>query len=409
MCLLYKTWWVRMKLDDFSALCKARFDAYFKDIELKVKKGMVLKNGRTVKYVYYPTMILCIESEGRIFSVELLGVSKERKSLKVKKRDGISIRELTSIHRGNIKEQCFFIFSGDNVMGNMIFYDHNVLKLHDSSKHPFLDKFKVKFVPEENVTQLLNFKDDFTTGMIFDCVLAYENNGIFRSRYIFEMMFFTTNTTVPELDAQMNIYMKRIPGSLYGVRCLDNIDEESWVKASYLLNLILNDKIHETTIGDYLNDHPDIICKALGYDSIIYEPNLKWIDKTDDNLDQFINPDALLKRADGNYDICDFKKGLLKRKKVTRGERNRRRFIDDVDEGLAQLDNYEEYFSYQKNKDYAKSKYGVNVDCPKKILIIGNIENTIHIEVEQALRGRSNTFVIDYDLLISYYYNSLRS
>ncbi|HBQ7350260.1 TPA: hypothetical protein L8Q33_005311, partial [Klebsiella pneumoniae] len=151
----------------------------------------------------------------------------------------------------------------------------------------------------------------------------------------------------------------------------------------------------------------EIICRALGYDSIVYEPSLKWVEKTKDNTDVYINPDALLKRPDGNYDICDFKKGLLKRKKITKDERRRRRFIDDVDEGIAQLDNYEEYFTYDGNKKYALDKYNVSISEPRKILIIGNVENTVLIEVEQALRGRKDNLVIDYDSLISYYVGSI--
>ncbi|EPU1201600.1 hypothetical protein ACVUNX_005261, partial [Klebsiella pneumoniae] len=88
-------------------------------------------------------------------------------------------------------------------------------------------------------------------------------------------------------------------------------------------------------------------------------------------------------------------------------ERRRRRFIDDVDEGIAQLDNYEEYFTYDGNKKYALDKYNVSISEPRKILIIGNVENTVLIEVEQALRGRKDNLVIDYDSLISYYVGSI--
>ncbi|MGR7448909.1 Shedu anti-phage system protein SduA domain-containing protein [Klebsiella aerogenes] len=396
-----------MKLDDFSLFCKRKFDSHFKEIEVKVKNGEVWCDGCVIKDVYYPTMILCVESEGRVFSVEFLGISRERKPLKVKKRNNISVRELTSLCRSDIEDRSAFIMTGRNTFRNIIFYDHDVYRLRDPIKYSFLNSIGVNFSFTNSMTHLVDFVGEFTSGMLSECVLAYENNGFFRARYIFEIIMTTANINNHELDVEIDYLMGVEKNSVYGVRYLSGGEDESWTKASHLLNLVLNDKIHETTIGDYLNDHPDIICKALGYESIIYEPSLKWVEKTEDNLDQYINPDALLKRSDGSYDICDFKKGLLKRKNITKGERKRRRFVDDVNEGLAQLDNYEEYFSYQENKKHAFFKYGIKTNKPKKILIIGNIENAISIEVEQALRGRENTMVIDYDLLISYYFGTV--
>ena len=53
-------------------------------------------------------------------------------------------------------------------------------------------------------------------------------------------------------------------------------------------------------------------------------------------------------------------------------------------------------------------RFGVEVDMPRKILIVGNLENSKKEEVEQALRGRSNTLVIDYDSLVSSYIGSIK-
>ncbi|EIW9022164.1 TPA: hypothetical protein ACHFOT_003508 [Klebsiella pneumoniae] len=397
-----------MNLNEFSSICKKKLDSHFKSVEMKVKQGGVRFNGGdVVNHVFYPTMILCIESDKRIFSMELIGVSRERKPLRIKKRNNVSVRELTSLSRDDIAEVFAFKMTGRNTFNGLIFYDHNAYQFHDSQNHPLLERYDARIAFSRHTTHLIDFHVDFTTCMLSDCMIAYVNNGFFRSRYIYEMFFSSVRTNEDELRKELDYYMNRDAGIIFGVRCFPSDEDISWVKASHLINLVLNDKIHETTIGDYLNDHPEIICRALGYDSIVYEPSLKWVEKTKDNTDVYINPDALLKRPDGNYDICDFKKGLLKRKKITKDERRRRRFIDDVDEGIAQLDNYEEYFTYDGNKKYALDKYNVSISEPRKILIIGNVENTVLIEVEQALRGRKDNLVIDYDSLISYYVGSI--
>ncbi|MNR29951.1 hypothetical protein D3C85_1473720 [compost metagenome] len=105
----------------------------------------------------------------------------------------------------------------------------------------------------------------------------------------------------------------------------------------------------------------------------------------------------LVRRADGYYDIYDLKTAALAKKNITKGGRKRRRFIDYVEEGVAQLVNYEEYFSYPKNAEYAHKKYGVQCKEPKLVLIVGSWENSSIEEVQQARRRYPNIEIIDYD------------
>ena len=79
------------------------------------------------------------------------------------------------------------------------------------------------------------------------------------------------------------------------------------------------------------------------------------------------------------------------------GGRKRRRFIDYVEEGVAQLANYEEYFTYPKNAEDAKEKYSVEVNKPKLVLVVGSWENSSQEEVTQALRRYPSVEIIDYD------------
>lgn len=396
-----------MNLDDFSLLCKRKLDGYYKKVESEISKGNVVNNGLVIDHVYYPTTILCVESEGRLLSVELLGLTKKRVSLKVKKRDNISVRELTLIDGGiDVELSCFNAGSRSSI-SNIMFSDKESMGLHDSQGNTLSRKFETRFVLGGPLTHLMGFSKQSKSCLVSECMLSYVKNNIYRLRYIHQLMMFNSELNEDEIISDMDSFIESENDEVFGVHYFSDEKELPWVKASYLMNLVLNDKIHETTIGDYLNDHSDILLKALGYKKIVYEPSLKWLEKTSDNPDIYINPDALLQREDGFYDICDFKKGLAKRKSLTKDERKRRRFVDEVNEGLAQLDNYEEYFTYALNAQHAIERFNVNVLSPMKILIIGNIENAKQDEIKQSLRGRSNVLVVDYDSLVASYIGAI--
>lgn len=396
-----------MNLDDFSLLCKRKLDGYYKKVDSEISKGNVVNNGRVVDHAYYPTTILCVESEGKLLSVELLGLTKIRTPLKIKKRDNILVRELTLIDRETDAEFPCFNAGSRSGLSNIMFCDKASMGLHDSQGNDLSRKFETRFVLDGPLTHLVGFSKGSKSHAISECMLSYVKNNIYRLRYIHQLMMFNSELNEDEISSDMGYFIENERNEVFGVHYFPDEKELPWIKASYLMNLVLNDKIHETTIGDYLNDHSDILLKALGYKGIIYEPSLEWLEKTCDNPDSYINPDALLQREDGFYDICDFKKGLTKRKSLTKDERKRRRFVDEVNEGLAQLDNYEEYFTYSLNAQHAIERFNVNVSSPMKILIIGNIENAKQDEIKQSLRGRSNVLVVDYDSLVASYIGAI--
>jgi hypothetical protein len=105
----------------------------------------------------------------------------------------------------------------------------------------------------------------------------------------------------------------------------------------------------------------------------------------------------MIERNDGFYDIYDLKTALLNKTSITKGERSRRRFIDYVEEGVAQLANYSEYFDYSKNCQFASEKYGIKVKNPNLVLVVGNFENANKTEIQEASRRLKNLTIIDYD------------
>jgi hypothetical protein len=111
----------------------------------------------------------------------------------------------------------------------------------------------------------------------------------------------------------------------------------------------------------------------------------------------------MAERADGFFDIYDLKTAQLDRTTLTRGEHRRRRFIDYVEEGMAQLANYREYFAFSRNAALAEQKYGIRVHNPRLTLIAGHTENVDMREVLEACRRYPDFALIDYDTLTQWF------
>jgi hypothetical protein len=97
---------------------------------------------------------------------------------------------------------------------------------------------------------------------------------------------------------------------------------------------------------------------------------------------------------------------LLAKPNITKGGRSRRRFIDSVEEGVAQLAHYADYFSHEDNKRYAFERYGITVNNPLLGLIVGNEENVTKAQVDEACRRLRSFELIDYDTLLQLYIKS---
>ena len=184
------------------------------------------------------------------------------------------------------------------------------------------------------------------------------------------------------------------------VKGIHVIESSEIVKAtvSQFQSMYLQPGLRETTIGDFIKTHPEVIKLAFNAKQFEYEPSLKWLEHDGTCQDSYINPDLIIENQNGHWDIYDLKTALLDKPRITKDDRKRRRFIDYVSEGVAQLANYREYFNYEENKSYALDKYGIKVSNPKLVLVVGNWDNFDPEEVAQASRFLDkNIEFIDYD------------
>jgi hypothetical protein len=203
-------------------------------------------------------------------------------------------------------------------------------------------------------------------------------------------------------------YLQNVFGGddVKGVQFCTRTDQEKPIVASHFASTFLFPGLRETTIGEFLRGHSDIITKAFCARGFVYEPLLEWQAGTGTPEDGAINPDLMIQRQDGFFDIYDLKLPLLNKSTITRADRPRRRFIDPVSEGIAQLSHYNEYFSFQENCEYARARYGIEVKDPKLGLIVGTYENVEKRHIDEAQRMYRDFELMDYDTLMNLYLNS---
>lgn len=237
-------------------------------------------------------------------------------------------------------------------------------------------------------------------------MLVHTDGKNTRAKYISELYICRKGTSVDALRTYFNYRttLATTANTIAGVNFYEKKEDGRRLVGSHLQSMVLTPHLHETSIGQFFDSHPEILAGALGSVDYIYENSFEWKENIQGNDDQFIRPDMLIRRADGYYDIVDFKTALLEKSSLTKAEMKRRRFIDGVNEGLAQLANYENYFQIAKNADYAMEKFKVQIKDPNLFLIVGNYDNASDTEIKEALRPfKQNTTVLDYDSIIQLY------
>jgi hypothetical protein len=138
------------------------------------------------------------------------------------------------------------------------------------------------------------------------------------------------------------------------------------------------------TVGEFLQQHEEILLSAFDATQLIREPILEAEDGT------ALTPDFILERSDGSHVIGDFALPLLE----TAKDGKKRRRSSDAAGDLARLTRYGQYFENADNSAFAKTKYGVEVSAPRKLLVTGQ-------ETEYA--AAADVELVDYETILRLY------
>lgn len=345
--------------------------------------------------ILYPNMLVITDCKG-YYIAELVG--------SVKRFSGLTVK----IHRERSIYRYFSQFDGDNP-DPVIYFDaseHGLSHLCISQggdierikqRFPSVELYDTELGRNGGSGSPLGFGPNFKSCFMEHCILINVKNELFRCKNILYSCVVKSAILKNELLDVFRIACgSGYIAAVHTVSC----GEERRVVAGQLQSMVLFPSLHETTLGEFLKLHPMVLKEVFKSDNIIYEPYLEWIEHDGTCEDLAINPDLLVKREDGFYDIYDLKTALLDKRKITKNGRSRRGLISYVEEGIGQLANYREYFAYAKNAELAERKYSVKVRDPRLVLVVGSWENVDAEEVEQACRKYgASVQVVDYDTI----------
>jgi hypothetical protein len=243
---------------------------------------------------------------------------------------------------------------------------------------------------------------DFVT--LEHVLLANSWSGLVRIRHINLVILIKKSTTISDWKQYLtDSYSVTDHVDIHGMQMLPRGVVRSTHLAAQFANLFLMDRLHETSLGTFIEQHREILLKALHATDLIPHPLLEWQVISRDPEEHSIIPDLLLQRPDGFWDIWDLKLPLLGRRDLTTGARNRRRFVNPIEDGIAQLAHYRQFLEVPENRTHLEEKYGAKLSEPRYGLIVGNYENVDANRIAEASRRLDHFEMIDYDSILQLY------
>ncbi len=392
-----------MNIDQLISVNKTVWKNYLNRIsKLRLENGLML----------FPKILLITEVNN-FFIIELLGATKSFEEIVVKKHKATNVESYLFQFNYDEKIQPKDTNEIDTFGITRILFGSLIEEEMIRTRFSFQNRWGSGIVTSHedlSASSFFNFSKGINFMEFNDCCIVNKLENVYRLKSIIHLHVVSKKITKPNykkylLNTLTNeiVSTNDVKGALFS----DSIDVETNILYSQFLNIYSFSSLRETTIGEFLNKNPSILKKAFDLKSFEYEPELEWLEGNPEEDENSINPDFLIQRDDGYWDILDIKLPYWSKQKLTKSKRKRRSFLQIVDDAISQLANYEDYFNFDKNKLLAEKKYGVKINNPKLIIVIGNYNNYDKTEIQEASRKlKDNFMIIDYDTLNLKFYNS---
>ncbi|WP_434631071.1 hypothetical protein J3P84_13580 [Pseudomonas sp. Z1-29] len=304
-----------MLFEDFVSQVSAIWRHYFTGVSKHKSEGNLVSDGRPL----FPNMILFTKCKG-FYICELFGASESYKGLVIKRNEQPSVYRYLDQFDGKSSSPLFAIGSGG------VSYSLGTSRALDSIqvRFPYIHTYRTHLFgggAGDNGC-VFEFRDDFERCFIGNCVLINTKGPLHRCKNILSMFICNSRSSKSAVDTYLRQYLvEDAQGHVRGVHTVDGDAGARLAVVSQFQNLYLQTGLRETTIGEFVSLHPEIIKQAFDTDCFLYEPSMVWLEHDGTCFDQAINPDLLIRRKDGYFDIYDLKAALLDKKRLTKGER----------------------------------------------------------------------------------------
>jgi hypothetical protein len=393
-----------MESNAFITRCVRHCVTYFEAAQDAAAEGrMVDSNGSPVD-PYYPSILLVCETPSH-FAAELIGgIPTLPKELKVIRRKLPSLEAVFGLFHTDASRSWLRGPAGgaDYKFANLALLCQRDTDMFEG-RYPELSQFQESVIiddtplRDDEAFHAISVPSSFKDVWLNDCLTVNSWKGQVRARYFQSAWITERSATSSELKRRLEQHhpiggpdTKLLTPSTSGGRSLV-------LKAANFASLAAIDRIGETTITRFLEMNEEILLASLGGVKLIAQPLLPWLDGNPDPDEEAIQPDFLLIDDEEKAHLCEVKLPLLGRTSLTTGGHRQRKFISPVTDGVAQLANYKEYFSFEVHNHLLYERHGVLIDSPRSILLIGSEENYDEVEVAQAQRMLQPFELIDYD------------
>ncbi|MGW5330704.1 hypothetical protein [Streptomyces sp. NPDC004014] len=397
-----------MSFAEFKKTAKAIVDKHFVDVgRLVAARKYRPTEG---EMFLFPSTLLFTQTETH-YALELIGAMRKQQLLHVKEQRVASLNQVVNNFPTN--EETFYIFSTEGDQSSNIFPSYSCLNL--TCEYPD-DKLEHRFpgirATFESTTSLVGMSDratllplnaeKFRSLLIDNCMLAGRSENVVRPKFV--NLFYACSVEADSAEVASDlariapVHNERVAG----VQIASPKHSEAMKAAAGFATLYLQGA-RETTVTAFIEKHSDIIEKVFDADKVYYQPELPWKEGNPDAGEVSIQPDVLLRTKAGDWKIVEFKLPLLDKKSLTASDHARRRLTLSVGDGVAQLGNYEEYFTFPQNLAAAKEVLKETPAVPELVLVVGSDENYNGQEIREATRMSRPFDLIDYDTLMRLY------
>lgn len=302
--------------------------------------------------------------------LELVGLSREYRSLEVRRQKAGSVEEYFGIGDGRTVVA--------NLQGQNWFKDATITT--DAGKSALEQRFPgtanmLGDVAAGPADELLRFAPgNYST---FDRALLVHTAGeSLRAHWVFFALAIHRSEPADKYLDFLRNYSNASP-HLDPIGTVSLPVDPAVLKADAFESTYLAHGLQDSTVDEFLDKHESILLSAFDATKLIRQPALGDL-----------HPDFILERADGSHVVGRLELPVVD---TVNGKKRRRVFRTPVQDSATELARSAEYLANPENRSQVKSKYDVDITDPRQLVIVAS---------QETVTPAPGVEIIDYDTIL---------